>query len=195
MIPRWLRSVDWAMFVSVLSCIASWCFTFTYVVVSGEHLEAKVFAKLYSEYSDPEMLSAIDDVEEFRTDVGEDAYAYEFFRLKRNNQELGKRLDHARRRLVRFYTKVMFMYQKGDISWENYGSVMPGSDSARLFIDLFEPIMMIKRRGTNREFSTVFAWYREMYSFPQSTFQVDEKRLTEPLPPYPIDSAIKEFAL
>merc|ERR1719329_1133599 len=127
-----LGSAHVALFISVLSCLGSWCYTYVYVELSRENRirdqktrEANLFSDLYTEYSTPSMLDAIDEVEEFRELYSREQYAYEFFAQKKNHTDVGKRLDHARRLMVRWHTKVQLFYDREQIHFEDWGDVLP----------------------------------------------------------------------
>mmetsp|Transcript_69439 Transcript_69439/g.166468 ORF Transcript_69439/g.166468 Transcript_69439/m.166468 type:complete len:186 (+) Transcript_69439:115-672(+) len=169
--------MNWALLISVATCIGSWYYTWKYHVVTNHNMEATVFNTLYSEYSKAAMIDAFDMVEDFRDRLGTADYAYEYFRLKQQNEEEGKQLDHARRHIVRWYRKVKLFYSKGQISWERYGHVLPGVESARNFIELFEPMVLADRVGMRRRLSPVFDWYKEKYGINGTGFQPDKVRL------------------
>mmetsp|Transcript_47236 Transcript_47236/g.102852 ORF Transcript_47236/g.102852 Transcript_47236/m.102852 type:complete len:196 (-) Transcript_47236:139-726(-) len=163
--------------VSLASCLATWYYTYTYVITTERSQEANIFNMLYTEYSQPQMLDSIDLVEDLRERVGAERYAYEYFSLKMNNTKEGKDLDHARRCVVRWYSKLQLLYKKQHIRWERYGDVLPGANAAQFFVDMFEPLMIVDRVGLNRQLSPVFEWYISQYGLRASGFRVNQSRV------------------
>jgi len=163
--------------VSLSGSLATWFYTWVYLDMAQKMQEASIFNNLYTEYSNPAMLDASDLISEFKEKHGSDRYMYEFVRLKRENTQEGKKLDHARRQIVRWYKKVKLFYAMGHIRWDSYGEVMPGKDAALFFLELFEPLVLADRVGMQRRLSPVFDWYRQRYNLNSSSFVVDEGRL------------------
>jgi len=119
-------NINWALVVSLSSTTALWYYNKVYIETARHVQEANIFNNLYTEYSNPAMLDAFECIEEFRDQSGRDHYAYEYFHLKQKNSEEGKKLDHARRQIVRWYKKVKLFYTKEHLRWDRYGDVMPG---------------------------------------------------------------------
>ena len=167
-----------ALAVSLMSCVSSWVYLYLYVQITQSTQEAGLFDTLYTEYSQHDMLAAMELLQDLREDIGPEEYPYEYFRLKQEHDDTGKRLDQARRLIIRWYKKVKFLYQKAAIRWEMYGQVLPGAESAEFFIDMLEPLMLADRIGMDRRTSRVFDWYRDVYGLNSTKFTLDKARLT-----------------
>mmetsp|Transcript_27731 Transcript_27731/g.50673 ORF Transcript_27731/g.50673 Transcript_27731/m.50673 type:complete len:205 (-) Transcript_27731:60-674(-) len=169
--------MDWTLLIAIGNCVWNWYFTHIYAALAQQAKDLDIFNSLYSEYSQPEFLDAIDIIEVSRGAYLPADHAYSYICEKVTKTARGKKLHRARRQILRWYHKVQIFYQQEHLQWESYGSVLPGLDSAAFFIELIEPLVKAERLRKGRPLIDVFDWYREMYRLQPSTLSLDEAQL------------------
>lgn len=96
------------VFILFLTAIGTWLSARSAkkaAVETRNATQASLIAKIMDDYSAPEMIDALHLLDRFKTDHGSD-YAYEFRNLRKNNYDSIRQIDHARRRVSHFYSKI-----------------------------------------------------------------------------------------
>lgn len=101
---------------------------FISVIHMEQSQEANLFNTLHTEYSQDEMNSAFQTIEKFQymhptESIEERACVYALEKVK--HSEVGSTVDHARRRIVYWYQKLVHFHQFGLLP-EKYFTVFPG---------------------------------------------------------------------
>eukprot|EP00918_Siedleckia_nematoides_P003368 GHVU01007618.1.p1 GENE.GHVU01007618.1~~GHVU01007618.1.p1 ORF type:complete len:223 (+),score=40.04 GHVU01007618.1:244-912(+) len=156
--------------VSTLSLVITFHYYVNMLRLTRHLQQANTFNVIHSEYASPKTLEAMELIEDFIEDVGVDKYGFEFWQLRSQKKEKGRLLERARRRLVHFYTKLQFMYELGYFT-EEYLRKFPGTERAKRFVDLIEPLEYLSRRYAGREHAPVFGFLRRLYNLPSASLE------------------------
>lgn len=152
-------------------------------VFSTPIIPGPLFNTLLTEYSDPMILDALDLLEDFqkqstmKTVAGDEMqYAYDFLELKHLNHPKGRELDHARRRLISWYSKVRLFFEF-DLLSPTYLGVIPGHSRTEFFISVVEPLDTLARHLDRRPPNPVFRFFRNQYHIHVSNITLDWERV------------------
>eukprot|EP00916_Digyalum_oweni_P015467 GHVL01025319.1.p1 GENE.GHVL01025319.1~~GHVL01025319.1.p1 ORF type:complete len:232 (+),score=40.51 GHVL01025319.1:140-835(+) len=166
---EWKYYLKWTpallLFVSINMFILTFWYYTNMIRLTRDLQEANTFSSIHSEYASEETLSAIEILEDFVEGHPND-YPSQFFKLRLSHiaaeRVSGRRLDRARRKLVHFYTRILYLFQLGYLRSPVLYD-FPGGDRARYFIRTVEPIEKCMRMWTGRNANKVFDFFREFY--------------------------------
>jgi len=134
--------VDWSFIGSGVATVIMLAVMLYYnhetIVLQIAGQEATLLNTIVSEYSGPEMMDAFMLLERFRNRYQKD-YVEEFIRLKKSNDVQGDALDHARRRIFMWYSKLT-LFEEFDLLPRKYLIAFPGRDRTASFLALVVPL-------------------------------------------------------
>jgi len=154
---------NWTFIISVLTLITTCVFYVKNIQLTSQMYSASTFSDLHREYSDPNMLDALDAVHKFMSEheAPEEAMR-SLAALKSTDPSRAKELDHARRRVQQWYSKLMLFHEFGLVDM-TFLSRFPGEQRARRFIRTFEPLAVATRAATDRELNDVYGDVRRVF--------------------------------
>ncbi|EGD75266.1 hypothetical protein PTSG_06919 [Salpingoeca rosetta] len=152
---------NWSLIISALSLLASVVYFYNALALMKSGSEASLFNDILSEYSSPQMLDSLRTLRRFY-DTHQDDYAAVFIEEYKHNSDQAWELEHARRRVEAWYSKVMHFHQF-DLLHDKYLSVFPGRRRAIAFLQLVEPLSEALSRFHEADRPGVFAYVRKLY--------------------------------
>eukprot|EP00397_Hematodinium_sp_SG-2012_P055302 GEMP01067397.1.p1 GENE.GEMP01067397.1~~GEMP01067397.1.p1 ORF type:complete len:251 (+),score=31.54 GEMP01067397.1:33-755(+) len=159
-------NVHWSMLATWVTLLSTIVFNVQFNWIYKNMQQGPLFNTLLTEYSDPQILDALDIVDDFarqRNTPGNDLqYAYDFIVLKHQNDPIGREIDHARRRLI---------------SCTDYMDVIPGRTRAEFFMNLVEPLDAFSRQMDHRPMHSIFDYFRRQYNLAGRNTTLDWSRL------------------
>lgn len=173
---QWTLITTWVTLVSTIG------FNLQFFFIYQNMQQGPLFNTVITEYSAPEILDALDMVEDFarhRNKHHDDLqYAYDFVVLKDAGDPLGHQIDHARRRLTQWYQKVEMFFEFNLLS-TNYMQVVPGRARTEFFMWLIEPLDSFNRQIDQRPMNSLFDALRSRYGLPNRNTTLDFSQLPE----------------
>lgn len=175
--------MNWSAIATWVTLFCTIAFNVHFTFIYRNMQQGPLFNTLLTEYSDPGILDSLDLIEDFKTVFDHEdplEYAYHFTIAKANNTPEGKKLDHARRRLVSWYSKVKLFYEFNLLS-KSYQGVVPGRTRTLFFLSIVEPMDRLHRQLDGRPESTLFAYFRHQYDLPLLDLKIDWNRIPKEL--------------
>eukprot|EP00043_Microstomoeca_roanoka_P006404 m.2016 g.2016 ORF g.2016 m.2016 type:complete len:246 (-) comp1339_c0_seq1:307-1044(-) len=152
---------NWSLIVSALSLLTSIVYFYFALGLMRSTSEAQLFDSVLTEYSSPQMLDSLQLLWRFH-DLHPNDYSETFLRLYRDKTEEGTQLEHARRRVEAWYSKVIYFHEF-DLLHYKYLSVFPGPQKAEFFLRLVQPLSEALCKFHNVELPIVFSSVRKIY--------------------------------
>eukprot|EP00397_Hematodinium_sp_SG-2012_P029345 GEMP01030987.1.p1 GENE.GEMP01030987.1~~GEMP01030987.1.p1 ORF type:complete len:198 (+),score=32.33 GEMP01030987.1:110-703(+) len=173
-------------------------FNWHWVYVFRQIQEAPLLNQVLTEWSAPEYLDAMNTIYGFAREMNVDKndelqFAYAFLGQQVRMEPRGKKIDHARRRIVQFLRKIQLFYQKGFLNAERYQGHVPGQYHVEFVFRLVEPLYFVERFRRlgkyanttdimlNAESTTIFDFFRTMYRLKPPLHDFDQVRVEEQL--------------
>uniref|UniRef100_A0A7S0DJB3 Uncharacterized protein n=1 Tax=Amorphochlora amoebiformis TaxID=1561963 RepID=A0A7S0DJB3_9EUKA len=158
-----LTETNVTLIVSILTLLSTVILQTWYTIVTRNMHYVGTFHALHSEYASPEMLDAIDTVNDFIFEHGIEHYTDVYMRHKKDRIRAPiKDIDHSRRRVVHWYSKVCLFWEKSLIP-VHLLQTFPGPERAVYFIRTFEPLEESSRMIYGGPKNGVFDCLRKMY--------------------------------
>jgi len=177
--------VNWGMVATWVTLLSTILFNVQFQCIYRNMQQGPLFNTLLTEYSDPSILDSLDMLEDFQrgavkgvgnSDPDGLQYAYDFMELKHMNHPKGKEIDHARRRLISWYSKVRLFFEF-DLLAGQYLGVVPGASRTQFFISVVEPLDTLTRLLDRRQPNPVFAFFRDQYALGARQYSIDWDRV------------------
>jgi len=167
---------NWSLILTALSTFASIIYFYHALSLARNSSEASIFNTVHSEYSAPHMLESFAELENFAeaTLDGND-YQAQFAKEVEARSEYGRELQHARRHIQAWYSKVAYFHSFGLLR-DHFLRAFPGPDRTRHFLRLVEPLATVVARRQGTPLPSVFAHFREFYGIEGDAMAVDLNR-------------------
>ncbi|CAD7960840.1 unnamed protein product [Amoebophrya sp. A25] len=181
--------VNWGMIATWVTLVTTVIFNVQFYAIYRNMQQGPLFNTLLTEYSDPGILEALDLLEDFQaqsarlTEREEDRelqYAYDFLELLATADPRGKEIDHARRKLISWYSKVRLFFEF-DLLSSAYLHVIPGRSRTSFFLWIVEPLDRLSRALDQRLPNQMFDFFREQYNLGARSLELDHTRLSPAL--------------
>jgi hypothetical protein len=173
----WPKLSDPTFLLSVFSFLSLVFYYESVLSLSRQSNRASLYNTIHGEYSRPEVLDAFDAIEDWRDMHGSSeggygvAYANKRFApgarrlpqlLPSDGGVTVRQVDHARRLLVSFWSKIA-IFSKFGLMDTSLIERFPGREKARYFLRLVEPLAVAAAHKNNRTVSPTFQEIRELY--------------------------------
>ena len=161
-----LSETNITLIISVLTLLSTTGLQTWYTVITQKMHHVSTFNSLHQEYASPEMLDAFDIVDSFIEAQGTD-FPEAFRALKKEkekNREHIYTVDHARRRVVHWYSKLCLFWRNGLIPGYLVEK-FPGKSRASNFLSKFEPLEEANTRIYGGVPNDTFDCIRDLYAF------------------------------
>eukprot|EP00730_Choanoeca_flexa_P019294 TRINITY_DN9420_c0_g1_i1.p2 TRINITY_DN9420_c0_g1~~TRINITY_DN9420_c0_g1_i1.p2 ORF type:complete len:200 (+),score=16.08 TRINITY_DN9420_c0_g1_i1:1286-1885(+) len=159
---------NWSLILSALSTFASIIYFYHALKGMRNSSEASIFNTVHSEYSHPKMLDSFAELENFLEATGPEAYIEQYNKEIAANSEFGRELEHARRHIQAWYSKVAYFHQF-DLLHDRYLKAFPGPARCRHFLRLVEPLSHARTRRHGIEAPPVFKHFRDFYGIHETS--------------------------
>ncbi|CAD7961813.1 unnamed protein product [Amoebophrya sp. A120] len=200
---KWVQEINWSMLATWVTLFTTVLFNLQFQFIYRNMQQGPLFNTLLTEYSDPVILDALDLLEDFQkasagavakgagvglggsglSEKGANSfgtenwqYAYDFLELQYINHPRGREIDHARRRLISWYSKVRLFFEF-DLLSSSYLGVIPGERRTQFFLSIVEPLDTLSRAIDLRPPNPVFEFFREQYNLPKRDIELDWTRV------------------
>eukprot|EP00045_Choanoeca_perplexa_P007824 m.71988 g.71988 ORF g.71988 m.71988 type:complete len:198 (-) comp14234_c0_seq1:71-664(-) len=167
---------NWSLILSAFSTFASIIYFYHALTAMRNSSEASIFNTVHSEYSSPKMLDSFAELENFLDATGPESYTEQYNKEISANSEFGRELEHARRHIQAWYSKVAYFHQF-DLLHDRYLQAFPGPARTRHFLRLVEPLAhaRAKRHGTAPP--SVFKHFRGFYDITEAALDAERDEL------------------